>query len=208
MVVSAEIRWFWRARPPSRLDEWFLAADVHGCAAGGGTTRTDRYLRDRSEDELGLKVRGGRKGVEMKGLVVKEWGRATTKPFSGTLQLWAKWISTALELPWRCTVAAEKQRWLRKFDTSGSGKEIALGRDEQPLGKRGLPKAGCNVEWTRVTLDGGVVWWTLGFEAFGPIDTLERSIRLTAKQLASRHPPPLRGGIPASYPTWLKRRTQ
>jgi hypothetical protein len=208
MLISAEMRWFWRAQPPGGLDAWFRAADVHGCVPGGGATRTDWYLSDRAQDELGIKARGGRKGVELKGLVLEPYGRVTTGPFAGTLQLWTKWSSAALLLPQRHTVATTKRRWLRKFATNRSVAEIALGRNEQPLDTRGLPTTGCNVEWTRVTLADGAVWWTLGFEAFGPLDTLEHSVCRTAKLLSARHPPPLRGGTPASYPAWLKQRAQ
>jgi len=42
--ASAEIRWFWAALPPAGLEAWFRNADAHGCAAGGGVQRTDRYL--------------------------------------------------------------------------------------------------------------------------------------------------------------------
>jgi hypothetical protein len=61
---------------------------------------------------------------------------------------------------------------------------------------------GCNVELARVTV-GGEVWWTLGFEAFGPPRTLQASLRATAGLLAARRPPPLGDGLRASYPAWL-----
>ena len=207
MQVSAELRWFWRAQPPRGFEEWFRAVDVHGCAAGGGRTRTDRYLRDAAQRELGMKRRGGRPGVEVKGLVLDAWGRVPTTPFAGPLQLWTKWSSPALTLPRRRTLATRKQRWLRRFDTSrGAAREVPLGRDELPLPGYRFPAAGCNVEWTRVALPRGAVWWTFAFEAFGPIAALERSACLTARTLAARHPPALRGALLASYPSWLQRR--
>jgi hypothetical protein len=204
--ASAEIRWFWAALPPAGLEAWFRNADAHGCAAGGGVQRTDRYLKDGTQHELGVKLRGGGKGVEVKGLVVEEFGRIALGPFAGPLQLWGKWSSTALSVPSDATVATDKRRWQRAFDTGRGAKEIPLARGARPFGAHEFPQRGCNVELTSVTLPGGSVWWTLGFEAFGPLDSLERSVRATAKLLAARRPPPLAHGTRASYPAWLRTR--
>jgi hypothetical protein len=65
-----------------------------------------------------------------------------------------------------------------------------------------LPEMGCNVELTRVTV-AGAVWWTLGFESFGMLPTVENTLRAVATLLAARR---LRGFVPglqASYPAWL-----
>jgi hypothetical protein len=58
MQVSAEIRWFWRDAPPAGLEDWFRDAGVHGCPADDEETRTDVYLREPGQVELGLKRRG------------------------------------------------------------------------------------------------------------------------------------------------------
>ena len=206
MQVSAEIRWFWRDRAPSGLEDWFKDRDVHGCTAGGPETRTDEYLRDPGQTELGLKLRGTRPGVEatsveVKGLVAVTWDGLTVAPFRGPIEIWTKVSTPALKLP--STVRVEKERWLRKFDTSGAAVvEVPLGTRSKPVEEdRPLPGSGCNVELTRLAVAGSV-WWTLGFESFGMLPTVENSLRAAATLLATRSPT-LEHGLRASYPVWL-----
>jgi hypothetical protein len=111
MQVSAEIRWFWHDASPPSLEDWFCKADGHYCSAGGGGTRVDEYLRDASQVELGLKRRGSKKGVEVKGLVAVTWGGLAVGPFAGPVELWAKWTSEPLELNSASTVTTTKRRW-------------------------------------------------------------------------------------------------
>lgn len=204
MQISAEIRWFWR-EAPAGLAEWFHSAEVHGCAAGGGSVRSDQYLRDPGQTELGIKRRGGKTGVEVKGLVAKRWEASSGAPFAGDLQLWGKWSSDEIALADGRLVATGKTRWLRKFATAGArAEEVELREDEKPRSGK-LPDQGCNVELTEVRLANGDAWWTLGFESFGPVETLAESVRATAALLAERRPPELNGGLVASYPAWLSR---
>jgi hypothetical protein len=205
MQVSAEIRWFWRDASPPSLEDWFCKADGHYCSAGGGGTRVDEYLRDASQVELGVKRRGSKKGAEVKGLVAVTWGGLAVGPFTGPVELWVKWTSEPLELNSASMVTTEKRRWLRKFDTIVPlPQEIPLDAEEKPLDKRQLPALGCNVELTQVSLLNGEVWWTLGFEAFGTIRTVENDLRAVATILVARRPPELGDGLLASYPAWLK----
>ena len=60
------------------------------------------------------------------------------------------------------------------------------------------------MELTQVSLLNGEVWWTLGFEAFGTIRTVENDLRAVATILVARRPPELGDGLLASYPAWLK----
>ena len=191
MLISAELRWFWPEAPPAGLEEWFRSDRAHPRPAGGGGTRVDRYLRDPSQAELGIKMRGGGKGVELKGRIGED-GRVAAGPFRGPIELWAKWSSEAFRLPPRRLIAVEKTRWLRRFGTSG--------REIDP---DALPRAGCNVELTRVALSRGRVWWTLGFEAFGALDAVSGQLRRTAAIVGRRKPPRLTGGRLSSYPAWL-----
>jgi len=59
----------------------------------GGKQRNDDYLVDPDQTELGLKRRGQKLGVEVKGLVVKEWASLNVRPFSGIIELWTKWTT-------------------------------------------------------------------------------------------------------------------
>ena len=90
MQVSAEIRWYWRKTPPLKLEHWFRSFDFHGLVAGGGNLREDEYFRDPSQGELGLKRRGGKPGIEVKGLVAADWGTLAAEPFTGRIELWTK----------------------------------------------------------------------------------------------------------------------
>jgi hypothetical protein len=205
MQVSAEIRWFWRGVPPPNLEEWFRNATKNTYAAGGGETRLDEYLCDKKQGELSLKRRGGKAGVEVKGLVAAQYGNLAATPFVGPIELWTKWTSEVFELSSALTVPIEKIRWLRKFDTGRqSPEEIPVDSQEKPLGGRAFPAFGCNVEFTAITLRNSEIWWTLGFEAFGTIQTVDKALTATAKALAVRRPPELASGILASYPAWLK----
>lgn len=208
MQLSAEIRWFWPERPPSGLKDWFVNASGDVFAAGGGKPgREDEYLRDPKQVELGIKRRGGGKisGIEVKGLV-ECLGDLAAGPFAGPIELWTKWVSEPLKIDGAPTIRIKKQRWLRKFDAGGSlPKEIELNADEKPVKDGELPTRGCNVELTYVQIaDQGGDWWTLGFEAFGTIATVEADLRAVAAALNQRQPPPLEEGLLASYPMWLK----
>jgi hypothetical protein len=64
--------------------------------------------------------------------------------------------------------------------------KLHWGGDEQPEPdengrKPPLPAIGCDVELTRVTIV-RETWWTFGFESFGPLDTVENSLRMAAKE--------------------------
>lgn len=209
MQISAEIRWFWTDAPPPGLEDWFRNAPGAWCAAGGGGGRADQYLQDPNGGELGIKRRGGTTGVEVKGLVVAALGVLATGPFVGAFELWAKWTSEALHLTPRDTIEIQKQRWLRKFDATGSGPcEMELDAAEHPMNGQRLPSRGCNVELMRLRLPNHDVWWTLGFEAFGTIETVEKDLPAVAAALAARQPPALGAAVAASFPLWLRGRFQ
>jgi len=205
MQLSAEIRWFWPDSLPEGLSDWFRSGSDVYCGAGGGISRVDTYLRDPNGVELGVKHRGSKLGVEVKGLVEVRSHGLNERKFLGPVEIWAKWTSKELRLHTDSTLAVRKVRWLRKFDTTGIEPiEIALDANEQPVDGVHLPAMGCNVEMTEVTLN-ETIWWTLGFESFGSLATLEANLYRTASVLADRRPPKLQNGILASYPLWLAR---
>src|SRR5678815_5321035 len=93
MFISAESRWFWRESLPAGLEDWFRST---GFSPGGGIVRIDEYLLDAGNPELGVKKRGGKNGVEIKGLV--ETRSALPAPFHGRVQIWSKWSSEAVTI--------------------------------------------------------------------------------------------------------------
>jgi hypothetical protein len=197
--VSAELRWFWQNAFPPGLETFFHSGAF---PPGGGRPRTDDYLLDTSQVELGLKKRGGKSGIEIKGLIGV--GAVCPAPFEGRMQIWSKWISNALTIDQMPRLVVHKTRWLRKFDTSGTDvTEVELDEEERPRqSPERMLERGCHFELVTIQVD-GCVWWSVGFEAFGPLDTVEHSLVRTVKWLApAPHVPP---GLELSYPAWLAR---
>jgi len=205
--VSAEIRWFWRNSPPHEIEAWFRGNEYNPFLAGGGPpARTDKYLYEPGQAEIGLKIRGNNPlGIEVKGMVSESVGHLSARPFSGPIEIWTKWTATTLDLGSRPLIVTHKTRWLRKFDTTtASPIEIELSQEEKPVNGRPLPERGCNTELTHIELpQKRESWWSLGFESFGTIASVEMDLRAVAGILANRKPPKFTGDIISSYPRWL-----
>src|SRR5437867_11609257 len=110
MQVSAEIRWFWHNQPPLEFKDWFFHGPHDFSPGGGQRIRADHYLHDTSQAEMGLKRRGGKRGVEIKGLVIVVSPGLDIGPFSGDMEIWTKWTTESLELPSQSLVAVEELR--------------------------------------------------------------------------------------------------
>jgi hypothetical protein len=192
---TLEIRWIHRGPVPEAMFGWL------GPFTDWIEQREDRYLADPSVPELGVKIKGGIE-LDLKAfrgspgeLVVPGGGR-------GLLEVWQKWRFPldAISLP-----SVDASGWLaiRKVRRRRSFR-LAEGRVvERPVSEAELP--GCSVELTEFDV-GGEVWWTLGLEANGDPDALERSLRATAESLF-RDPLPeglrLDLGDSMSYARWL-----
>ena len=212
MELSAEARLWWQGPECSAVEAWFEGLSDVGPGgpplhdASGEGTRKDLYLRDPEQVELGIKVR--RSGepderLEVKSLVDR---RGEASPI-GPVTIWSKSASEALRIGGAPTILTRKRRRLRKYGWDGAAlAEIALDETEKPR-DGGKPEAGCNVEFTRVTVEGlEEVWWTLGFEAFGKLGDIEGILRACIAQCLSAGPLPADGDSrPASYPEWLMR---
>jgi hypothetical protein len=177
MLTFAEVRWFWRGHCPQEVRDWFFKT---GLSPGRGLSRIDRYIPQRNEAEISVKKRGDKPGVEVKGLVTTRRS-PELEPLANHLEIWCKWSCTIPGLNLKDDVAITKTRWLRKFDTSKYVRsEIPLDPNEKPKAGYSLPIQGCNVELTEVQIVGhSGVWWTLGFEAFGELDTVPANLSLT-----------------------------
>ncbi|MCU0726253.1 MAG: hypothetical protein MUE73_10750 [Planctomycetes bacterium] len=220
MLLSAEIRWFWRREGAGDVLSWFADERIHGCPPGGGPpAREDVYLVDRGQTELGVKTRGAKEGassragagrLEVKGLVALDPDVLASGPFAGPVEIWCKWPFGGLSPGTAVRCPVRKTRWLRKFDTAGATPvEIPLGADEKPreeARRDRLPATGCNVEVTDLEAEGGDLWLSFGLEAFGVMDTLRNSLRGVTSALAGRGGlPSLDGGFLLSYPSWIER---
>lgn len=199
MQISAELRWFWQDPAPPELDEWFRSG---GVAPGGGLLREDCYQLERGQAELGIKRRDNRGGVEVKGLVDARSSRGGL--FAGPVQIWGKWTTYAVTIDPAHSIVVSKTRWIRKYDTTGPDvRELVLDVHEQPAGgNESLPACGCNVELVELAVR-RARWWTVGFEAFGPLETVEVSLRRTIDAAGLPPASALGRGSELSYPAWL-----
>jgi hypothetical protein len=198
VLVSAELRWFWRGGLPAAVEAWFRHAEF---PPGGGRPRIDEYLVDRSQIELGVKKRGTKAGVEVKGLVGLR--RTVSAPFPGRVQIWSKWTSDTLTIDHLPRVAIQKTRSLRRYDASGPRVvEIELDDEERPRKSQDLlPECGCHLEAVLLRVDGNdTKWASVGFEAFGDVSTVEDTLDRTLKHVTQTNLP---AGRELSYPAWL-----
>lgn len=196
MLLSAEIRLFWFDQKPQALEDWFMSAAIHQRAADGPEERTDVYLPDPNEPELGVKTRGSNPGAEVKGLVARRGDQLAFAAYEIPIELWSKWPSAVLAIDPKLGIALSKKRWLRKFDTSGP----------EPIASSDPYRVkGCNVEWTIVRPASEEICWTFGFEAFGQLQDVEASLRSVVRLFNDRQPPPAPGAAILSYPAYLVR---
>lgn len=186
MLLSAEIRVFWCDRKPADLETWFMDVAVHGSPPLGPEERTDIYLADPKQTELGVKTRGQNPGLEIKGLIATPGETLAFASYQIPIELWSKWSSETLAFDMKSGIELHKKRWLRRFD-------IATGQ-------------GCNIEWTIVRTRAREACWTLGFEAFGPLPAIQQTLRSTVRLMSERNPPSAPGAAARSYPAWLATR--
>jgi len=202
MLLSAEIRWFWKG-PNSDLDRWFTnMPEKHS----PGLRMVHTYLFETDQYELGVKIRDSKPGLEVKALI-GERAKLTLGGLQATAQLWTKVDSKELSLAGKPSVQTKKTRLMRKYDTTQRRiREIVLNEKEKPRSDEPLPAEGCNVELTTVTVDDGEVEWvTLGLEAFGSLDKVEQSLAMTVEHLNSLARLNLTAGLELNYPRWLAR---
>ncbi len=206
MLHSAEIRWYADGPLPGEVLSWF---------AGGQTlepeVRSDSYLVFPECETVGVKLREGK--LEIKGLVDPPRELTTAFGVTGRADRWVKWSfgsdglrALEAELHQSGTwVEVHKERYLRKFSADqGTPAEV------RPQAKP-FPRAGCNVELTRVRLDDDPrAWFSLGFEAFGPADGVAATLQAVLPVFLEAN-----GGAPGiplgthnslSYPAWLASR--
>ena len=198
MRVTAEMRWFWLGQCPPDLESWFFKSSLR---AGGGP-RCDEYVRPSNGAELGIKKRGSKAGVEVKGLI------GTSRcpeliSLAPHYELWCKWTSNDFFLNGTNLVVTKKVRWARKLDTScNSVFEVPLGADEVPLNGEWV-REGCNLTMTEVQTAGiAVEWWTFCFEAFGSLESAPKNLQAATSYSKSTFFPQPEGAF-LSYPAWL-----
>ena len=203
MKRSVEVRWFYREQLPEKVREWFCSAKLCGKEA----PRNDHYLVLPGSNEVGVKVRDGRK------LEVKARTRMP-RPFSlatgasvGRQDEWVKWSHEDRDVAGRLAalkgsapewVPVAKQRWLRDFRVD------AAGQAEETDADRTID-SGCKVELSEVKVHDSH-WWTLALETFGE-GNRPASLELVARHFLRvlPHGLALTDRDSMAYPEWLNR---
>lgn len=188
MYVTSELRLWWQ-HCPAELEPWWDSLPQ----PARSEERTDLYLSDFDQAEIGIKGRDGRKrkdGAEIKQLVAKI-GDYRGKP----VELWVKSDSPALNIAGLSTIAVHKALQLRDFGADGTPS------------RRQNDDGACHVELAEVRCAGAErSWWTLGFEASGALGNVQTILRHTLDSMV----PSLAGNafssaIAGGYPLWLSR---
>ena len=194
-VRSLEVRWIFPGRLTAAVAGWFARFPART------ESREDAYLLDRRWPEVSVKVRGGGP-VEVKVYrgspgTLEVAGRAR-----GRLEAWQKWPlalrpfspGSGAAADWR---PVRKRRRVSRFALAGG--QIAARAQ-----KRGH-EPGCEVELTEIRTS-GQDWWSLAFEATGPVGLLRSQLQATAAHVFAQALP---GGMQPrpdhsrSYPQWL-----
>jgi hypothetical protein len=195
---SLEVRWILPGRLETAMAGWFARFPARM------ESRQDIYLLDPPLPGLSVKLRGGG-ALEVKLYqgspgVLQVAGRAY-----GRLESWQKW-SFPSDPPGQGSGGAAgwrpvgKRRRISRFSRASEGARARV------------PESGdqsrCEVELTEVRAR-GEAWWTLGFEATGPVSLLRGELEATAALvLAQALPAGVELGVDdsGSYAEWLRRR--
>jgi hypothetical protein len=197
-LSTVEVRWILPGRLPAAIASWF------GRFPAWPDSREDAYLVHPALRGLSVKIRAGQL------LEVKEYhgspgilnaaGRAR-----GRIESWQKSSFPFGPLgpdeagPPGWAVVHKRRRVSRFRLVGGRLMADAAGRTMGPE---------CGVELTEVH-SGGETWWSLGFEAAGPADSLRSTLEGTVALMFAQVPPgdaELDLGHCQSYADWLSRR--
>ena len=211
MQPSMEVRWFLTGTAPKEVEQWFRRGYVSPKDAPiDNEARDDIYLSLPDSAALGIKLRAGKK-IEVKQRQSSTGVQTLRAGIEGGIEQWVKWsfdlmatddkgepIRSPHEIapPGYWTII-KKRRLLRKFAVIAAEKVITVDAVNQ------RPDEGCNMElvWLEVN---GKQWWSLGFESFGKLDTVEKNLRLVLEQvLPDPNFPEMRAEQSYAYPAWL-----
>jgi hypothetical protein len=178
MLQSCEMRWFFDVQP---IDLGQLLTDQTE-----RQERTDWYLLP-SNPACGVKLREGLLETKLR---CARYGRRQFGSLAGHIEVWKKWSlafasdqpPSMEELAGTGWIDVDKQRYLQRFAISDGS--------VSPLDRR--PDNGCEFEITELTV-GNQTYWTVGFEACGPLDQLEQNLQLAVVEILKR------GGLRADF---------
>ena len=193
-VRKLEVRWILRGELLGAVASWF------GRFPAETTVLEDAYLLDPYLPGLSVKVRAGR-ALEVKMYLGSPGLLEVAGQARGRLESWEKWSfphgppspGSGDPAGWRPVGKRRRISWFAQATRMGVPQP-----GEQPA---------CGVELTAVDVR-GEPWWTLGFEAIGPVDALRPELDAAAAVVFADALP---GGVELSmddsqsYLQWLRR---
>ena len=196
-LSTVEVRWILSGQLDAAVVGWF------GRFPAGLDSREDAYLVHPVLRGLSVKIRAGQL-LEVKQYhgspgILDAAGRAR-----GRIECWRKWSFPFGPLgpddagPPGWTMVYKRRR-MSRFRLAG--RRLVADVAERATGSE------CGVELTEVRSGGGT-WWSLGFEATGPADSLRRTLEGTAALVFAQAVPgdvELDLGHCQSYADWLSR---
>lgn len=194
-VSSLEARWMFPGTLDTAVASWFSRFPAET------QTYEDIYLLDLPLPGLSVKIRSGQ-AFQVKAYRGNRGMLEVTGRARGTLQSWQKWSfplgphSGDASLPEGC-ISVFKTRHVSHFLLTGGR---AVTGDLPPAGQ-----PACSVDLAQARAH-GQPWWTLGFEATGPADTLRTILQAAAARVFDQPLPGRAEPGPdnaSSYPDWL-----
>lgn len=202
MLSSLEVRWFYGGSIPRDVLSWF---DLEREKSAQQTPRTDYYLRLAHEDSLGIKLREGK--LELKQRQRQNGVIHFHERVAGIVEHWCKWGFGLAELdPDLCDLSAAtpawigvyKERILRKYQITEAGKAMVADPEA-------YLEQGCHLELTHIHIE-EKQGWSLGLEAFGNPQSLEKVLLITARHVfLDEAVPTLQSEDSCGYPEWLRK---
>jgi hypothetical protein len=164
MKSSVETRWFYHETLPADVRKWFCGSSL----CRDDEARTDQYLVLPGSNEVGVRIREGRK-LEIKARTgLPQPLSLETGVSVGRQDTWVKWSHDDREVVSRLAafaggspewLAVTKKRWIRKFHFDAAGNVEEIDPDAKD-------KSRCRVELAELNARGSS-WWTMAFESQG-----------------------------------------
>lgn len=207
MLLTAELRWFYRGALPEEVLHWFQQ-DCLGEQLEPPEEREDLYLYSPGCEYLGIKLRQGRLEIKWRKaeLGVVRFGDRV----EGKVEKWGKWLCedptgesfqpTNVVGTW---VSVKKVRFLRKASLTQRQYQVLAGESITAVPVSESIDQGCTVELTQLSINGNA-WWSLAFEAEGEDDCLMDNLQAVANWVfKSYRGSKLQGEDSYAYPTWI-----
>jgi hypothetical protein len=208
-----ELRWFVQGGLHDDLSKWFENSRLVPNAVGEFTPsideRDDTYLGLPYTAALGIKLRKGER-IEIKERLHDQGMQVLRADVEGRVEQWVKWSfllslqntnSPNTSLLGDAWTVVQKVRRTRKLEVRSATLVIEVDPNSKP---EDVPE-GCNLELTTLHAR-NQSWYSLGFEAFGQLGSVEENFALVVREvLMHSRFPPMKAQNSFGYPEWLRR---